>query len=89
MIAPLMKQAGRFSETTVDGEVVLLNLDDGAFFSLTGTAAEIWSLIDGARNREAVIAELAARHNADPAAVTADLDPFLADLQARGFLAGG
>ncbi|MGE8142335.1 PqqD family protein [Novosphingobium sp. NPDC080210] len=88
MIAPLMKQAGRFSETTVDGEVVLLNLDDGAFFSLTGTAAEIWALIDGARNREAVIAELAARHNADHAAVAADLDPFLADLQARGFLAG-
>ena len=88
MIAPLMKQAGRFSETTVDGEVVLLNLDDGAFFSLTSTAAEIWSLIDGARNREAVIAELAARHDADRAAVTADLDPFLAELQARGFLAG-
>lgn len=89
MNAPLIKREGYFSQTMIDGEVVLLNLDDGAFFSLTGTAAETWALIDGSRDREAIVAELASRHHADPATIAADLGAFLGELQARGFIAGG
>jgi len=81
------KQAGSFSETTIDDEVVLLNLDTGCFFSLTGSAAAIWPLIDGERNRHAMLTMLAARYNAAPEEIGADLDQFLGQLLDAGFIA--
>lgn len=89
MTAPIARRAAAFSETRIDGEVVLLNLADGTFFSLTGTAAAIWPLIDGTRSREALLAELAADYAAAPEDIAADLDAFLAELEAAGFIAGG
>ncbi|MFM5884498.1 MAG: PqqD family protein [Novosphingobium sp.] len=80
------KRRGAFSETAVDDEIVLLNLDDGTFFSLTGTGAQIWPLIDGTRSRDALVAALAAAHDAAPAVVAADLDAFLVQLADAGFI---
>lgn len=87
MTARLMKQQDRFSETEVDGEVILLHLDDGTFFSLTETAAVIWALIDGKRNRAAIQAELAKMYDADDVTIAAQLGGFIVQLQAAGFVA--
>lgn len=89
MTAKLVKQRGRFSETVVDGEVVLLNLDDGTFFSLTGTAAAIWALIDGERNRDTMLAELAASYEAEIETIAPQLDAFVTQLQVAGFVTLG
>lgn len=82
----LAKRRGAFSETAVDDEIVLLNLDDGTFFSLTGTGAEIWPLIDGTRSRDKLVTVLAAAHGAAVDEVAADLDVFLAQLADAGFI---
>lgn len=89
MTARLVKQRDRFSETMVDGEVVLLNLDDGTFFSLTGTAAAIWALIDGERNRDAMLAELAAGYEAEVETIAPQLDAFVTQLKVAGFVTLG
>jgi len=83
----LVKQTTSFSETAIDDEVVLLNLDDGTFFSLTGTAAAIWSLIDGTRDRAAILALLASTYDEAPETIGPELDAFLAQLMAAGFVA--
>ena len=88
MTQPLTKRSEAFSETAIDGEVVLLNLQDGTFFSLTGTAVLIWQLIDGSRDRAALLTELALTYGADSATMALDLDAFLARLAKAGFLAG-
>ena len=31
---------------TIDGEAVVINLDSGHYYSLDGTAGEIWSLVE-------------------------------------------
>lgn len=89
MTQPLTKRTEAFSETAIDGEVVLLNLQDGTFFSLTGTAALIWPLIDGSRDRAALLTELALTYGAESATIVPDFDAFLAQLSAAGFLDGG
>lgn len=89
MTAALVKQWNRFSETVVEGEVILLNLDDGAFFSLSGTAATIWPMIDGTRNRDALLTDLGAIYDAPVASIAGELDQFLAQLQEAGFVAPG
>lgn len=88
MTEPLVKRTAAFSETAIDGEVVLLNLADGTFFSLIGTAAEIWPLIDGSRTRDTLLIDLAKSHGEEPDAIAAELDAFLADLAGAGFVSG-
>ncbi|MFL6757703.1 MAG: PqqD family protein [Sphingomicrobium sp.] len=85
----LSKQTGRFSETDIDHEIVVMRLDNGDFFSLAGTAASIWRLIDGTRDRAALIAALAAEYGTDESAIVADVDEFLAKLKEQGLLATG
>lgn len=89
MTKPLTKRTAAFSETAIDDEVALLNLKDGTFFSLTDSAAAIWPLIDGTRDRAALLAALAQTYDAPPAEIAPDLDAFLAQLSAAGFLDGG
>lgn len=86
MTAPLMKRADAFSQTAIDDEIVLLNLADGTFFSLTGTGAAIWDLIDGTRDRDAVIAALAQAYGTTAAAISDDVDTFLFELGTAGFV---
>ena len=83
----LAKDPSRFAETRIDDETVIMSLDSGDFFSLTGTAQSIWRLLDGTRDRAAILAELAAEYDAPEAEMSSDLDSFLAGLRAAGLLA--
>jgi PqqD family protein of HPr-rel-A system len=87
--AAIRKAADKFSETAIDDEVVVMSLASGDFFSLTGTARAIWLLIDGTRDRDALIAALAAEYDIPAEAVGGDVDAFLADLDQAGLLARG
>lgn len=59
MSQPLTKDPAAFAETRIDDEIVIMNLASGDFFSLTDSAAAIWDLLDGSRDRAAVLAALA------------------------------
>jgi pyrroloquinoline quinone biosynthesis protein D len=82
----LAKAEDRFTETEIDGEIVVMNLESGEFFSLTGTAREIWLLLDGTRDRAGLIAALAADFGDCGAALADDTDAFVSELQAAGLL---
>ena len=86
MTAPA-KDPTRFAETRIEDETVVMSLDSGDFFSLTGTAQSIWRLLDGTRDRAAILAELAAAYGAPEAEMESDLDAFLGELLAPGVLA--
>jgi pyrroloquinoline quinone biosynthesis protein D len=83
----LIKNPARFVATEIDDETVVMSLDSGDFFSLTGTAQSIWRLLDGSRDRAAILAQLTAEFDAPEADIAADLDAFIADLRAAGLLA--
>lgn len=85
----LSKNIGRFSETTIDEEVVVMNLDSGEFFSLVETARATWDLIDGTRDESAVAADLAGRYGIDPQRALQDVRHFIADLEAAGLIRRG
>lgn len=87
-MSAITKAEGRYSETEIDEEVVVMNLESGEFFSLTGTARAIWQLIDGSRNRDGLLQDLARDFDAEPQVLAADLDPFLAGLAKAGLIVG-
>lgn len=86
MTGRLVKCTDRFVETVIDDEAVVMDLDSGNFFSLSGSALSIWELIDGRRDTAAIIAHLAAEYGADDAAIASDMASFIADLARLGFI---
>ena len=83
----IAKLTDRFAETDVDDEIVIMRLDNGEFFALSGTAAAIWRLIDGERDPEALRAALAAEFQADESQIGSDVDEFLLRMKEKGLLA--
>lgn len=88
-MALLAKQPDRFTETEIDDEIVVMHLDTGEFYSLTGTAAAAWRLIDGTRDRQALLTALTQTFDGDKEDIANDIDEFLSRLKEVGLLAQG
>ena len=88
MNQPLTKVPAAFAETRIDDEIVIMNLASGDFFSLKDSAAAIWDLLDGTRNRAAVLAALTSEFDASPPDLARDLDTFLGELRVGGLILG-
>ena len=65
---------------TIDGEAILIQLDTGYYYSLGGTGAEIWALLDGEASKEEILEHLRRCYEADPAEVESAVDRLLGDL---------
>ncbi|WP_235012987.1 PqqD family protein [Arthrobacter sp. SLBN-100] len=63
--------------------VALLHLDATQPVVLEGTAASIWNLIDGQRSEHSILAELEATFEDRSGQMQAQLEDFLASLEAR------
>jgi hypothetical protein len=83
----IAKLTDRFTEADIDSEIVIMRLDNGEFFSLSGTSASIWRLIDGSRNREELLAILTDQFDGGETELAGDLDAFLRELRETGLLA--
>jgi len=86
MTGRLIKCADRFVETSIDDETVVMDLESGDFFSLSGSALTIWSLIDGRRDTAAILADLAAEYGTDEATIADEVAAFVTELADFGFL---
>ena len=83
----LTKLQDRFTETEIDDEIIVMRLDTGDFYSLSGTAGAAWRLIDGQRDKARLLADLATAFEADEAAIAADVDALLLRFGKMGLLA--
>jgi coenzyme PQQ synthesis protein D (PqqD) len=54
---------------TVDGEVILIALDTGSYYSLEGSGADVWAGLVAGRATSEVIAELERRYAAEPGTI--------------------
>lgn len=81
------KLTRNFVETEVDDEVLLVDLHGGELLSLADTARTIWLLIDGARDVEAVVAELEGGFDAAREVIRADCEALIAELAAANLVA--
>lgn len=71
---------------TLDGEVVIINLDSGTYYSLDATGAAIWECISPRANIERIAADLAAQYDAPPAEATAAVLDFCDELAREGLV---
>src|SRR4051812_46139667 len=73
----------RLAAEVFDGEAVILDLQDGSYYSLIGAAADVWMLAGAAHTIEEIETRLVDRYGQD---ASRDVQPFVADLERAGLL---
>lgn len=66
---------------TIDGEVIVINLATGTYYSLREAAAATWSLVERGATAEDVSATLETRYDGSQAAIMDAVQTFLSDLE--------
>lgn len=74
---------------SIDGEVVVIALGTGTYYSLRTTAAHVWDSLAAGATVEQVVADLAGAHPDDPERVDADVRAFVAQLLGEALLVEG
>jgi hypothetical protein len=82
----IRKAIGKFVETELDGEVVVMNVDTGRFHVLKETGLAIWRLIDGERTLAAIQSELIARYAVEEARCRTETAKFVELLSGAGLV---
>ncbi|WP_164114852.1 PqqD family protein [Sphingorhabdus sp. Alg239-R122] len=75
-----------FVETTVDGEVVLMHLDDGRFFSLSDTGKRIWELLDSHDHFDELVTATLREYDVSQEKCRQDLVDLLHNLKERALI---
>ena len=70
----------------IDGEAIIMNLNRGAYYSLTGTGAAAWQLLAGGTTCSEAATAISGPAAADADAVAADLERLLLRLLEEGLL---
>ena len=69
---------------TIEGEAILIHLDNGFYYSLDGTGAEIWGLLAGSRSVDETAGALAHEYESD--AIPAEVRRIAEELVAENLL---
>ena len=70
----------------IDGEVMVINLDTGVYYSVTGAGAAVWPMLVGGATRVEISDRVARHYNASAASVERDLGMFIARLADEAIL---
>lgn len=82
----IRKVDGSFVETRIDDELILVHVDRGTFHALKSSGLAIWELIDGIRDRAAIVAALRGQFDVSAAQCEAEVGRFLDQLDKAGFI---
>jgi hypothetical protein len=67
---------------TVGGETIIVNLASGHYFSLQGTAVEVWQGLESGKSAETIVLELERRYEAADGEIAAAVQKLLDDFAA-------
>lgn len=67
---------------TVGGETIIVNLASGHYFSLQGTAVEVWQGLEGGESAETIVVGLEHRYEAGDGEIEAAVKKLLEDFAA-------
>ena len=77
---------GQIIQETFDDEVVVVNLGAGTYYSLAGAGTKIWNAALSGASIQQIVAQLAARYQAEIDEVQRETVAFLEKLQAEELL---
>jgi hypothetical protein len=72
---------------TLDGEVIVINLESGTYYSLQGVGAEVWNALASPTSLDSIAGRLAAQHALDAQAAAGAVAALLGQLLDEGLIA--
>jgi hypothetical protein len=69
-----------------ESEIIAINLDSGAYYSLVGASAKLWKLICAGASIGQLTEYFSAAHAVDPQSMARDVDAFLRRLQSESLV---
>jgi hypothetical protein len=72
---------------TIDGEVVVVNLDTGSYYSLEGVGAEVWALIETCAATDEIVRDVGRRYESDRPEVERVVVGLIDELLQEGLIA--
>lgn len=70
----------------MDGEIVALDTGTSVYLGANASGALLWQRLENGATTEEMVEELASRYNLDAATAAADVERFMAELEAAGLL---
>jgi hypothetical protein len=77
----------KVSYETIDGETLIINLENGNYYSLLGTGAEVWSIVERGAAIGDIVEAIDRRYSGNRTDVEAAVTRFAAELQREGLIA--
>ena len=85
-IDSVLVQDAEPAAAALDGDIVLMSLREGCYFSFNAVASEIWRMLAKPRRVEELFDALVRSHAVDAQTLTRDVTPFLQNLVDRHLL---
>lgn len=76
----------QISHETIDGETVIINLDNGNYYSIDGVGADIWNLIDSGANINQISELISENYNIDKDEVHESIEELTNELISEGLI---
>ena len=75
---------------TIDGEVIIINLTTGNYYSVKGSGSDVWDVVAGSPGLTAddVVAAVGTRVDRPVAEIAREVESFLEDLRTEGLVVG-
>jgi len=70
----------------LDGEIVILNLTSGVYFSVDGVGTRIWILMSEQVATEEIVRQLIAEFDVEEAQLRSDMESLVKDLAGQGLI---
>ena len=83
---PAFVATNRQVACSVGNETVILQLDEGVYYSLNAVGAHIWTLLKEPRTTQQLVERVLADFEVDAPRCRADVEALLADLSERGLI---
>jgi hypothetical protein len=74
------------SHETIDGETLIVNLNNGAYYSLLGTGVAVWSVLERGAALDEIAEAVDQRYEGARADIEGTLQQFVAKLQEEGLI---
>jgi len=81
-----ISRADGFTTAPVQDELMMLNVEQGAYYSLDPIAAEIWNMLDGPLSVNEIIENLVKRYDVSPEQCQTDVLAFLGEMHGNGMI---
>jgi hypothetical protein len=82
----LVSRAEGFSTAPVQDDLMMLNVEQGAYYSLDPIAADIWNMLEQPTRIRDLVESLQKRYAVTPEQCQADVLAFLEDMRTNGMI---